>query len=147
MITHTTTPQYINDFIIVCLQSIYKKKQTFNIKINRSFYDPKLGTLRFRKKNKKDKYINIHLVNCCYGYDFFNNDILNTKNTEECCVCFEETHNTIQCGHRLCTECVGNIMRHNKEMICPLCRKKHENTNGLIIKYPLHLTTLLFSQT
>ena len=142
MITRIVDTKYINDFIIKCLKSIIKRKK----KYNKTFRDPILGLVTFIKNNN-DTHINIHLVNCRYGYDFFNQDNLNTKNTNECCVCFEETHNIIQCGHILCPECISNIMKYSKKMICPLCRKNHENINGLIIKYPLHLVTLLSHTT
>ena len=145
MINHCVNKEQINLFIIECIKIIIKKKKTLNKKIKIIFKDHKIGPVIF-SKNKGDDFFKIHLLKCKYGYDFFNQDNINTSHTEECCVCFEQTHSVIKCGHRVCDECVQNIMKHIKKVQCPLCRENHENNNGLIINYPLHLATLLFSQ-
>ncbi len=41
---------------------------------------------------------------------------LSNKFKEECCVCFELTHNKTDCGHIICKKC------HNKVKLCPICR-------------------------
>ena len=157
MIQQLADINYINNFIIECLEKIDKKRTTFLFifkkknkpkykkEINTVYKDSKLGNVIFTKK-KDDEFINIHFVNCRYGYDFFNKKNLNTKTTDECCVCLEQTHSVIECGHKVCDDCIINIMTHSKTITCPMCRYNHEKKNGLIIKYPAHLRTLLFSQ-
>ena len=143
MISKTASPDYINQYIINTLETIIKKKRgtTLNT-INRKFYDYLLGEVTFKKQAEND-YINVNLKNCRYGYDFYNRDLQHTE--DECCVCYENTNQSIECGHIICDDCIKKIMVHSKSLKCPMCRKDQETNNGLQIKYPMHLVTLLFN--
>lgn len=143
MISKTASPDYINQYIINTLETIIKKKRgtTLNT-INRRFHDYLLGEVTFKKHAGND-YINVNLKNCRYGYDFYNRDLQHTE--DECCVCYENTNQSIECGHIICDDCIKKIMDHSKTLKCPMCRKNHETNNGLQIKYPMHLVTLLFN--
>lgn len=44
------------------------------------------------------------------------------EKTDYCCVCFEETTHTTECGHFLCETCIPSLT----DNICPICRKKLE---------------------
>ena len=143
MISKFATPEYINDFIIEIIEKLVNKKTQLS-KLNHYVRDKLLGYVTFTK-NKNDEFIQVYLKDCKYGYDFYNQLLL--KNTsDECCVCYDNTQHMISCGHNICESCVTNIMQHSKTLNCPLCRKSQETKNGLIIKYPIHLVTLLFNQ-
>jgi hypothetical protein len=43
---------------------------------------------------------------------------LSNKFKEDCCICFELTHNKTNCGHVICRKC------HDKVEICPICRSE-----------------------
>ena len=143
MISKTASPDYINQYIINALETIIKKRRgaTLNT-INRRFHDYLLGEVTFKKEAEND-YINVNLKNCRYGYDFYNRDLQHKE--DECCVCYENTNQSIECGHIICDDCIKNIMEHSKSLKCPMCRKDQETNNGLQIKYPMHLVTLLFN--
>ena len=47
---------------------------------------------------------------------------------DDCCVCFEKTTHTTECGHFLCEECIPNL----KNNTCPMCRKELQ----YIVKQP-----------
>lgn len=143
MISKMASPDYINQYIINTLETIIKKKRgtTLNT-INRRFHDYLLGEVTFKKQACND-YINVNLKNCRYGYDFYNRDLQHTE--DECCVCYENTNQSIECGHIICDDCIKKIMEHSKSLKCPMCRKDQETNNGLQIKYPMHLVTLLFN--
>ena len=145
MIARTILLEEINKFIINQLEGIYDSNKNITQKdavFKYSKKDQKFGTVHFCKK-ESDSYIEIKFYSCRYGYDFYNNDP-STKITDECCVCYEKTQDVIHCGHKICGSCVTEIMKHSKTLNCPMCRKNHESNNGLIIKYPMHLVTLLF---
>ena len=143
MISKMASPDYINQYIINTLETIIKKRRgtTLNT-INRRFHDYLLGEVTFKKQAGND-YINVNLKNCRYGYDFYNRDLQHKE--DECCVCYENTNQSIECGHIICDDCIKNIMEHSKSLKCPMCRKDQETNNGLQIKYPMHLVTLLFN--
>ena len=144
MISKTASPEYINQYIINTLETIIKKRRgtTLNT-INRRFYDYLLGEVTFKKEAKND-YINVNLKNCKFGYDFYNKEYTQDEE-DECCVCYEKTKQSIECGHIICDDCIKKIMDHSKTIACPMCRKNHETNKGLQIKYPMHLVTLLFN--
>lgn len=144
MISKTASPDYINQYIINTLEIIIKKKSVTRLNtINRRFYDYLLGEVIFKKDSDTD-YINITLKNCKFGYDFYNKEN-NIDKEAECCVCYENTTQSIECGHIICDDCMQKIMEYSKTLACPMCRKNHETNNGLQIKYPMHLVTLLFN--
>ena len=147
MISKTASPEYINQYIINSLDIMIKKYNKKNINdykfLNKKFYDYLLGEVEFKKEAEND-YINITLKNCRYGFDFYNQVYYRNKK-EECCVCYENTNQSIQCGHTICDNCIQKIMDHSKTLECPMCRKNHETNRGLKIKYPMHLVTLLFN--
>lgn len=143
MISKIATPEYINDFIIEIIEHLVNKKTQLS-KLNHYVRDKLLGYVTFTK-NKNDEFIQVHLKDCKYGYDFYN-QLLLKNTTDECCVCYENTTHIISCGHTICDSCVTNIMQYSKTLNCPLCRQNQETKNGLIIKYPIHLVTLLFNQ-
>lgn len=145
MISRTSSPEYINEFIINSLEK-YISNTKSRKKLGKIYFvvkDRILGNVVF-KKEKDNDYIYICFTNCRYGYDFYNHDII-LKNKNECCVCYDDTAHTIQCGHIICETCVKKIMEHSKTLKCPLCRKNNESYNGLEINYPMHLVTLLFN--
>lgn len=143
MISKTASPDYINQYIINTLETIIKKRRRTTLNtINRRFHDYLLGEVTFKKEAEND-YINVNLKNCRYGYDFYNRDLQHKE--DECCVCYENTNQSIECGHIICDDCIKNIMEHSKSLKCPMCRKDQETNNGLQIKYPMHLVTLLFN--
>ena len=162
MISKTIDITDINDYIIEQLSILFKKSESES----KSKSNPKsqketkanmdkfehitwcklFGTVSF-KKQLGDAFINIYFRDCRFGYDFYNQNGPSDCaeiDVDECCVCYENTDNKIMCGHRLCVGCVNDIMKHSKTMDCPLCRKKHETSEGLEIKYPAHLMWLLF---
>ena len=142
MILRTSSPIYINQFIINTLEIIIKKKMDIH-SLDTYRKDNILGFVEF-KKEKNNDYIDITLRNCNYGYDFYNKEICKEKE-DECCVCFINTQKAIACGHIICDDCISEIMKHSKTLNCPLCRQNQEIKGGLKIKYPLHLVTLLFN--
>ena len=44
--------------------------------------------------------------------------------TNECCVCLEETNRKTSCGHPLCGDCIKIIVKGviKRDATCPLCR-------------------------
>ena len=43
---------------------------------------------------------------------------ISQKIKDECCICFNETTNTTECNHIVCSDCVNKIDK------CPMCRKE-----------------------
>jgi hypothetical protein len=142
MITKISTPYNINIFIINTLESFVEKGKNIN-NLNTCIVDRFFGVVEFKKK-KKNEYIDITFKQCKYGYDFYNKQIIVPKE-DECCVCYDNTLDTIKCGHIICDKCVREIMKHSKTLQCPLCRVNQEIEGGLHIRYPIHLATLLFN--
>ena len=149
MISRTIDIHDINQFIIDQLSIFFnkssdlKKMEKFEFTTHNKIYGP----VKF-KKEKSDTVVHIHFSSCRYGYDFYNSLGQSTSDIcdkDECAVCYEDTEHKIQCGHRLCGKCITEIMKHSKTFDCPLCRKKHETSGGLDIKYPAHLMLLLFA--
>ena len=142
MISKIATPEYINEFIINILEKLVNKKTQIS-KLNHYVRDELLGYVTFTT-NENDEFIQVHLKDCKFGYDFYNKDYTRDKE-DECCVCYDHTTHTIFCGHNICESCITNIMQYSKTLACPMCRKNHETNNGLQIKYPMHLVNLLFN--
>ena len=44
-----------------------------------------------------------------------------TLHSQECCVCYDKTKDTLRCGHHLCLVCESSM----KELKCPLCREDY----------------------
>lgn len=44
-----------------------------------------------------------------------------TLYSQECCVCYDKTRDTLRCGHHLCLVCESSM----KELKCPLCREAY----------------------
>ena len=55
--------------------------------------------------------------------------------TDQCCVCFRQTNNTLPCRHVVCLDCVIQIRRHTQGTPrCPMCRA--DMTSGLAQEIP-----------
>ena len=52
-------------------------------------------------------------------------DFKKQNETNECCVCLEETKRTTSCGHPLCEVCIKIMVKglFKRNASCPLCRK------------------------
>ena len=53
----------------------------------------------------------------------------------ECCVCYDETRATTECGHPVCHSCWGNIVKSTLPFClqnhkCPMCRAENINVCG-----------------
>jgi len=96
-IKHGVQYEYYSDRIL-------KKVTTYNLgkKNGDEFIFKENGFIQERNIYKLDKKI--------YTQKFYNN-------TNECCICFEETNFKTSCNHDLCVGCLKKVDR------CPICRK------------------------
>ena len=61
------------------------------------------------------------LLGCMF--DYIDEELENNYvHAENCSVCLEPTHTTLQCKHLLCVPCQYKMHRINSHFHCPLCR-------------------------